>query len=73
VLTDVVMPGMSGVELARRVRERLPEMPIVYTSGHAAESDLTEHDAGSAPFVGKPFAPGALVSAVRGAMAGGDR
>jgi two-component system cell cycle sensor histidine kinase/response regulator CckA len=73
VLTDVVMPGMSGVELARRVRERLPEMPIVYTSGHAAESDLTARDPETTPFVGKPFAPGALVSAVRGAMSGGDR
>jgi CheY-like chemotaxis protein len=35
MLTDVAMPGMSGVELAARVREAHPELLIVFASGYA--------------------------------------
>jgi CheY-like chemotaxis protein len=41
IITDVVMPGMSGVELARRVRERHPLMPVIFASGYA---DLQRFD-----------------------------
>ena len=35
VVTDVVMPGMSGVELVRRIRENWPSLPILFASGYA--------------------------------------
>lgn len=35
VFTDVVMPGMSGVELAQRVRSLYPDLPVVLTSGYS--------------------------------------
>lgn len=35
VFTDVVMPGMSGVELGREIRRRYPGMPVVLTSGYS--------------------------------------
>ena len=35
MITDVVMPGMSGVELARQVRERHPALPVIFASGYA--------------------------------------
>jgi signal transduction histidine kinase len=35
ILTDVAMPGMSGVELAGRARKRCPELPILFASGYA--------------------------------------
>lgn len=37
VFTDVVMPGMSGIELGRRVRERWPAVSVVLTSGYSQE------------------------------------
>ena len=35
VFTDVVMPGMGGVELARRLRDRWPDLPVLLTSGYS--------------------------------------
>ncbi|RZI54615.1 MAG: PAS domain S-box protein [Pseudomonas sp.] len=35
VFTDVVMPGMSGVELAQRIRSLYPDLPVVLTSGYS--------------------------------------
>jgi PAS domain S-box-containing protein len=35
VFSDVVMPGMSGVELGRKIRHRYPELPVVLTSGYS--------------------------------------
>lgn len=43
VFTDVMMPGMSGGDLGREVRERYPEMKILHTSGYAR--DATARDA----------------------------
>jgi CheY-like chemotaxis protein len=35
VFSDVVMPGMSGIELGREVRQRYPSLPVVLTSGYS--------------------------------------
>jgi len=35
VFSDVVMPGMSGVELAQEIRKRWPDLPVVLTSGYS--------------------------------------
>jgi PAS domain S-box-containing protein len=66
LLTDIVMPGMSGVELARRLGEERPELPILLMSGFA------DPDAGgpvpaprSAGFLEKPFTPSELLRCVR--------
>ncbi len=37
VLSDVVMPGMTGVELARRIREEHPEVPVLLATGYSDE------------------------------------
>ena len=44
LLTDVVMPGMNGVDLAREVRGRLPRLPIVLMSGYNDGLPVTESE-----------------------------
>ena len=66
VVTDVAMPGMGGRELAQRLRERSPELPILFISGYTGD-DVVERGllAAGAPFLSKPFAPEALLACVR--------
>src|ERR1700676_3893876 len=42
IISDVVMPGMSGVDLAVQIRRRLPACRILLFSGQAATSDILE-------------------------------
>jgi PAS domain S-box-containing protein len=66
LVSDVVMPGMSGGELARRLRIIKPSLRILFTSGYAADA-IAQHgglEAGTA-FLEKPFTPDALAQKVR--------
>ncbi|HLF58883.1 MAG TPA: response regulator [Alphaproteobacteria bacterium] len=36
LLADIVMPGMDGIELARRARDTCPELPVMFITGFAA-------------------------------------
>ncbi|HWZ27653.1 MAG TPA: PAS domain S-box protein, partial [Gemmatimonadales bacterium] len=55
LVTDVVMPGMSGPDLARRLRESRPELPVVYMSGYADQGLALEAAATGGAFLSKPF------------------
>jgi PAS domain S-box-containing protein len=69
LLTDVVMPGMNGLELAEAALARRPEIKVVYMSGFS-QSLLQAHGGGQrrAPFLPKPFTPAALVQTVRSVL-----
>jgi len=67
VLTDLVMPGMGGADLAAVVRRVRPTVPIVFMSGFAAADVVTSLDA---PVVPKPFTAEVLIGAVRRALDG---
>ncbi len=69
LVTDVVMPGMNGRDLANTVRMLHPEIRIVYMSGYA-EPVLSGHGlhASERNFIAKPFALPALAAKVREAI-----
>ena len=73
LLTDVVMPGMSGLDLAARVMESRPHIKVIYMSGYTRmgieQWDVMDH-AGAA-FLQKPFPGGALLHKVRDLLDGG--
>lgn len=45
VISDIHMPGMDGVELARRLRERRPDLPIVFATGSSPDDDIARQAA----------------------------
>ena len=62
LLTDVVMPGISGPELVRLVRQSRPNIRVMYMSGYADdEIEDLDRDAG---FLQKPFTPSELTAKV---------
>ncbi|HOK47668.1 MAG TPA: response regulator, partial [Bryobacteraceae bacterium] len=68
-LTDVVMPCMSGRELAQRATVLRPGMKVIYMSGYtdiiAGQPEVIERDT---PFLRKPFTPDELLSKVRAVL-----
>jgi len=65
LVTDVVMPGLGGPELARSLRARHPGLRVVYTSGYAQNSaDLLSDLEPGSRFLSKPFHPTALTRLV---------
>jgi CheY-like chemotaxis protein len=65
LVTDVVMPGMGGVDLAERLRGRRPDLRVLYLSGYPETSATQRGLPPGAPFLGKPFAPADLAGKVR--------
>ena len=70
LLTDVVMPGVSGPELALELTQKRPEMKVLFMSGYSG-TVITGHGAlrGRVLFLQKPFSPGSVTRAVRAALA----
>lgn len=69
LVTDLVMPGMGGVELARRIVDLRPGTPVVLMSGYTDEPSVASCENGSArTFLAKPFSPRELVGAVETAL-----
>jgi two-component system cell cycle sensor histidine kinase/response regulator CckA len=66
MITDIVMPQMSGPELAVRLRQMQPDMKVIYTSGYTDDA-VVRHGLldQSMAFLQKPFAPPVLARKVR--------
>ena len=70
LLTDVMLPGASGRELAERIRETRPDLKVLYVSGYTDDDAVR---AGAIPpgskFLQKPFTLGSLLAKVRESLA----
>jgi CheY-like chemotaxis protein len=58
VITDIKMPGMNGIDLARRIRQEYPHLPVIFISGVFTSSILKTID--KEPYLPKPFRIGQL-------------
>jgi PAS domain S-box-containing protein len=69
LLCDVIMPGLYGTELARRLRESRPELPVLFMSGYTdAALAARGVDTARLPVLAKPFTREALARAVASAL-----
>ena len=67
LVTDVLMPGMDGVQLAQRARQLVPSLGVIVMSGYA---DVPMRDASAIAdlIIEKPFSASALVRGVQSVM-----
>jgi len=71
VLLDLMLPGMSGVALAKRLRteQRTRELPIIMVTARAEETDRVQGlDIGADDYVTKPFSPKELIARIRAVL-----
>jgi len=69
VLTDLMMPGIGGAELARRLKESWPDLPVMFMSGYSAEEVRRRGSAHDGVLIQKPFKPDTLLLSVNLALA----
>ena len=66
VLTDIIMPRMDGVELVERIREMVPKVKVLFTSGYARNPRIEQKIAGhKVNFIEKSYDLSALLKKVR--------
>lgn len=69
LVSDLRMPGMNGVELARSIRATRPELPIIFISAHLAEpAKRTALQEGALGLLYKPFDAAELLELIRAAL-----
>ncbi len=64
VMTDMVLPGRSGMELGKEVRRRVPEISLLITSGYDAAREETESPEARTYFLAKPYSRRTLVEKI---------
>ncbi len=68
LLTDVVMPGMTGPELARELRQSCPDLITIFMSGYSDMETVRKAGPGPAVYLQKPFTMRVLLSRVSDAL-----
>lgn len=64
LVVDVEMPGLNGVDLVRRIRQELSNVPAILMTGHSEHGVSTARTELGASYIGKPLAIGELVLAI---------
>ncbi len=69
VVLDLMLPGIDGLEVCRRLRQRSPELPIVMLTARGEEDDrIRGLEVGADDYVTKPFSPRELVLRVQSVL-----
>jgi len=69
LFSDIVMPGMSGWELARQARAIDPDLRLLFASGYPRDIDMDQYKASATTIVAKPFTRAKLLGAIAHALA----
>ena len=73
VFTDIKMPGMSGLEMAERVKERRPWLPVVIVTGYGSpDNEARAEAAGVSGFLRKPLSPEMIEGSAQKALSEKD-
>jgi len=74
LVMDVRMPGLSGIEAFRRLRDSGEHLPVIFITGHGdIEMAVDVMKLGAVDFLGKPFRDQTLIDAVQAALRRNDR
>jgi CheY-like chemotaxis protein len=65
IISDISLPGISGIELARQVRRTLPHMKMLLTSGSMEHAAAISSLGGTTLFIAKPYHGEDLISRIR--------
>jgi two-component system OmpR family response regulator len=72
VLLDLMLPGLSGFEVCRRIRDMATTPILIITARSAEEDRLRGFDLGADDYISKPFSPRELVARVRAVLRRSD-
>ena len=70
VLTDIVMPGLTGIEMVDILKQSRPDLKFLFMSGYASRELGRELSSPPEPFLPKPFSLDQLSEAVENALTG---
>jgi DNA-binding NtrC family response regulator len=70
VVTDILLPRMSGIELLRRIKERAPETQVITMTGQPTNETAAQASAwGASEYLAKPFRRDVIIRAVEASLA----
>ena len=68
VLTDIVMPGMRGIELGRQIQGTHPDMPVLFMTGYLGDATRTDQIEPDVDLLKKPFSRAEIATRIHKAL-----